>query len=279
MLSIKNISKTYGKKVVLDDVSHQFGKGITALLGPNGAGKSTLMNIISTIVSADNGCVIYDDEIVNGKSKEYFKNLSVQFQNHPMNKVYNSDEYLEFCGILKNMSHKAIREQGSELLRYFGMEEYRKKKIGALSGGMKQRLALCGTFLGDPKVVLLDEPSVGLDIYEREELKSYLYDIKENRTIIISTHIVSDVENICDELLFVGQGKLLLNGKQKELISQLQGKVWDVSDCVSIGEIKNKYRSSGKSIVISDTCPCEGAVEKCPDLTDVYFGTMGKGNL
>jgi len=272
VLKIENIHKRFGKKHALQGVSCELHEGIIALLGPNGAGKSTLMNIICTILKADEGKVYYNGAEILSLKEKYLERLSVQFQTQPMYKGDNAMEYLDFCASLKGIDRQQAREQGKELLRKFGIADTGKKKIAAFSGGMRQRLALCGTFLGSPEIILLDEPSAGLDIYEREELKRYLCDLKKDRIIIISTHIVSDVENIADNIVLLNQGNVHAMGTQQELIRDLEGKIWEIpADAQVEGKV---YYSDGRRLCCSDVKPCEAAVAKQPDLTDVYFGSV-----
>lgn len=275
-LKFQNISKRFGKKQALNSVSGAFSEGITALLGSNGAGKTTLMNIITTLLTPDNGNVTYNGTDVLTLQKDYYSILSVQFQTQPMYKSYTADEYLEFCGALKGLDKKTVREQSTVLLQKFGIIDARKKKIRAFSGGMKQRLALCGTFLGDPKIIILDEPSAGLDIYEREELKNHLCTLKKECIIIISTHIVSDIENIADRIILLKEGVVEAEGEQSELIEKLIGKVWQVPEEAELPSGVASYHSDGRRIVICDESPCDGAVMKPADLTDVYFNSIAK---
>lgn len=268
-LVLENISKRFGKKQALRSVSCEIGCGITALLGPNGAGKTTLMNIICTLLKADTGKVTYNGQDIREQKTAYLEKLSVQFQNQPMYKSDTAIEYLDFCAALKGIPQKKAQEQGQALLGQFGITDTGKKRIAAFSGGMRQRLALCGTFLGNPEIILLDEPSAGLDIYEREELKRYLCELKKDRLIIISTHIVSDIENIADNIILLSNGSIHASGTQQALIQAIQGKIWQVPDSA---EVKEKtYHSDGKRLCYNTQKPCPEAINKQADLTDVYF--------
>ncbi len=221
VLEIKSVSKYFKKKKALDKVSCSFSNGITALLGPNGAGKSTLMNIMCTLLRANEGEVLYEGKNILELKQDYLEKLSMLFQNQPMYKNYTSEEYLKFCGSLKGLSEEEIAEQGDFYLKYFGIEDTRRKKIATFSGGMRQRLALCGTFLGNPEIIFLDEPSAGLDIYERKELKKLLCGLKKQSIIILSTHIVSDVEDIADHVVLLKNGQVQFEGDMKEIDSSL----------------------------------------------------------
>lgn len=271
-LLLQNVSKRFGKKQALKDVSCQLGPGITALLGPNGAGKSTLMNIICGLMQPDSGAVYYDGSAIREKKEAYLEKISVQFQNQPMYKSDTALEYLTFCGALKGLSKENTIEQGMMLLQRFGIADTGRKRISAFSGGMRQRLALCGTFLGSPEIILLDEPSAGLDIYEREELKRYLCERKENQIIIVSTHIVSDIENIADNIILLSDGNIHASGTQQHLIDDINGIVWEIPPDVTF--TGNTYYSDGKHLTFAKEQPCPNALSKQADLTDVYFGCV-----
>ena len=268
-LVLENISKRFGKKQALRSVSCEIGCGITALLGPNGAGKTTLMNIICTLLKADTGKVTYIGQDIRDQKAAYLEKLSVQFQSQPMYKSDTAMEYLDFCAALKGIPLKEAREQGQVLLEQFGIADTGKKRIAAFSGGMRQRLALCGTFLGNPEIILLDEPSAGLDIYEREELKRYLCELKKDRLIIVSTHIVSDIENIADNIILLSNGCIHASDTQQVLIQALEGKVWQIPENAEVTE--KTYHSGGKRLCYSTQNPCPEALPKQADLTDVYF--------
>lgn len=270
-LSLENVSKRFGKKQALQDVSCQINSGITALLGPNGAGKSTLMNIICTLLKADSGTVYYNGQDIHKNKQDFLARLSIQFQNQPMYRNDTAMEYLRFCGALKDLPTAQVDEEGQHLLRRFGLADTGKKKIAAFSGGMRQRLALCGTFLGSPEIILLDEPTAGLDIYERESLKRYLYELKQDRIIIVSTHIVSDVENIADNIILLNEGQIRAVGSQTELIRELENRVWEIPADVNI---PNAYYSDGRQLLVAEKCPVADAKQKEPDLTDVYFSVV-----
>lgn len=268
-LTFEHINKRFGKKQALREVSCEISDGLTALLGPNGAGKSTLMNILCTLLKADSGCVLYNGSDIRKLGEAYLEKISVQFQNQPMYKSDTAMEYLAFCAALKGLPPQQVKTQGVELLERFGIADTGRKRIAAFSGGMRQRLALCGTFLGNPEIILLDEPSAGLDIYEREELKRFLWELKKDRIIIVSTHIVSDIENIADNILLLDSGRIHASGTQQALIESLDGAIWELpADAEGAGKV---YHSDGKRLCIHAEKPCPEAVPKAADLTDVYF--------
>lgn len=273
-LEVCGVYKSFRKKNVLKNIDCNFSNGITALLGPNGAGKSTLISIMCTLLEADEGIVKYNGCDIRKLKEKYLETLGVQFQNQPMYKNYTAEEYLQFCGALKGLPKEEIKNQSEELLQYFGLEPDKKKKISSFSGGMKQRLALCGTFLGRPRIIFLDEPSAGLDIYEREELKRLLYQIKNQCIIIISTHIVSDVENIADNIILLNNGEIFSAGTQAELIGEIENHIWELTTQEEPDVEGKVYHSDGKLLCYSENKPCEKAIRKKADLTDVYFSCL-----
>lgn len=271
-LMLDNISVNYKKVQALQNVSYEFKPGITALLGPNGAGKSTMMNVICTLRKPSSGTVWYGNQKIARQREHFLSKLSIQFQNQPMFKNDTAMEYLMFCGALKGLEKEQIICQGKKLLSRFGIADTGKKAVSAFSGGMRQRLALVGTFLGNPEIILLDEPSAGLDIYEREELKRYLCELKKDRIIIVSTHIVSDVENIADDIVLLSEGKIYASGSQSYLIGTQEGKVWEIPEGMDI--TIPTYYSNGLRLCNSDLMPCSTAKQKQADLTDVYFSCV-----
>ncbi len=273
-LSLEHISKSFRNKKVLHDITCDFSCGITALLGQNGAGKSTLMHIMSTLLRPDDGRVLCDGTDVQKDKREYLAKIAIQFQNQPMYKNYTAEEYLQFCGALKELPKKQTASEAAQLLKGFGLEDSRKKKIKTFSGGMRQRLALCGTFLGNPEILFLDEPSAGLDIYEREELKNLLCSMKKERMIIISTHIVSDVENIADQIVMLRGGSVYAAGTQQALTGGLENLVWELPQDVDLPPEIHVYHAGGKPLCIAEEKPHPEARRKLADLTDVYFSSL-----
>lgn len=271
-LTLQRVSKRFRKVQALQDASCTFYPGITALLGPNGAGKSTMINIICTLLKQDAGSVSYYGRDIRKMGKTYLEKLSVLFQNQPMFRSDTAMEHMRFCGALKGIPPEAVKTQSRELLQQFGIIDTGLKPISAFSGGMRQRLALASTFLGDPEIILLDEPSAGLDIYEREVLKRHLWELKQNKIIIVSTHIVSDVEGIADNIVLLRSGRVWAEGSQAALISQVEGQVWEIPDEVEISA--TTYYSGGKRLCRSEASPHPHAVPKPADLTDVYFSCI-----
>lgn len=217
-LSINNLIKRYGTKTVLDNVSLAFTNGINTLLGENGAGKSTLMSILSTVIQPTSGEVTLDGEDIFQMKSDYREKISVLFQAQPYFPDYTVKEFLYYGGILRGMKKEDIDAHALEKLELVGMHSHYREKLKKLSGGMRQRVFIAQTLMNEPKIIMLDEPSAGLDIRERSELKATLKTISKDKIIIISTHIVSDIDNITDNLFILHKGRLAAAGKESELI-------------------------------------------------------------
>ena len=218
LLIITDLTKRYGKKTVLDNISLEFSCGINTLLGENGAGKTTLMNILSTVVQPTFGEVKLDGEDIFQMKSAYREKISVLFQAQPYFPDYTVKEFLYYNGILRGMKKDKIESDALEKLQLVGMHDHYREKLKRLSGGMRQRVFIAGTLMNEPKIIMLDEPSAGLDIRERSELKSTLKSISKDKIIIISTHIVSDIDNITDNLHILHKGRLAVSGKAEEII-------------------------------------------------------------
>lgn len=207
-LKTENISKRFGKKQILYDVTDEFGMGFHALLGPNGAGKSTYLNCICGCLKPSWGDIIYQGQRVNHMPVAYRKDIRVLFQKPPLFANYTVKETMIYGGMLCGLTRAEQEEQTEALLIKVGLENEYKKKVYELSGGMKQRLAIAQTLLGNAKLLLLDEPTVGLDIGERDHFRQIMMEIKTNHIVIMSTHILSDIEQIADEIHILSEGHI-----------------------------------------------------------------------
>ena len=204
VLELCNISKNYGKVNALNDVNLKLSHGIYALLGPNGSGKTTMMNIIANLLKPTSGNVLYNG-IDTKKNPDFLKNLGYMPQYPAMYPAFSVTEFLLYMSELKGLPD----DKGKEidyLLSRVELSDVSNRKISALSGGMKQRLSLCSAVLGNPEILILDEPTAGLDPKQRVALKNFVSEIGENKTVIWATHIVSDVENIAKEIIFMKKG-------------------------------------------------------------------------
>ncbi len=221
LLETKNLTKNYGKKQAVSDVSIAFEPGINTLLGENGAGKTTLMNMLCTAVPQSSGEILSDGKSIFEMGAEYREKISVLFQKQPYFPGYTVKEFMYYGGVLKGMKSGEIKKESVEKLTLVNMAEHLREKMKALSGGMRQRVFIAQALMNDPDIIILDEPSAGLDIRERSELKGLLKKLSVNKIIIISTHIVSDVDEITDKLFVMSHGKILAQGQMTELLGEL----------------------------------------------------------
>jgi ABC-2 type transport system ATP-binding protein len=207
-LTLKNIFKAYNKKTVLTDVSQKFTIGVYGILGPNGAGKTTLLNIIATVLLASKGSIDYNKKNIKSIQDEYrliigYLPQKMDFYNH-----FTGSDFLQYMYVLKGGKEKKPK-QLDELLKRLHLYDVRNNRIGTYSGGMKQRLGIAQAFIGSPKLLLLDEPTVGLDLEERAEFKKMIRQAGKEAIVLLSTHIVSDVEETADYVLFMHEGKII----------------------------------------------------------------------
>lgn len=283
-LVLKNINKTYkkGAKKALDGFSVTFNKGIYALLGPNGSGKSTLMNIITGIIPKDSGNIEFYE---NDEPKSYANSIGFLPQNQDYYNNFTALDFILYMMVLKKYNPEDKKAYANKILNSVNLINEKDKKIGAFSGGMKQRLGIAQALIGEPKIIIFDEPTAGLDPKERVRFRNVLAGISENKIIIISTHIVSDVSVIAKEAVLLSKGKVLKTGTQKELCKEMQGKVWRVKcDYPTAMLFMTKYKVS--SIVeedgeyslrlLSKEKPTENCENVPPVLEDLYLYEFGE---
>lgn len=277
-IKLENLSKRYGKRTAIDGITCEFSTGINALLGPNGAGKTTIMNCISGVISVTGGKITYNDKDVFSMGEEYRSKLSFQFQSQPFYLSYTAHDFLEFSALLKGMDKADINKEIKRVLSLVNLSENENDKIKSFSGGMKQRLAIAQTILNSPEILIFDEPSAGLDPFEREQFKRIMMQMKEQSIIIISTHIVSDIDTICDNLIILNKGSVIANNKPEILCERIKGKVWSIpKEDIKDIPFNKIYFEDTDSKTISKTKPTEHAVISKPTLNDLYFcGQLNK---
>lgn len=287
-LRLEHITKSYGDNKALDDFSAVFTEGIYGILGPNGAGKSTLMNIICTLLKCDDGTVIFNGKDIHKSGKEYLNQLGYMPQVQTLYPEFTVREFLYYIGALKNMKPEHVRKRAALLLKKVNLYEQRHDKINTLSGGMKQRLMLVQALMADPKVLILDEPTAGLDPRQRIAVRNLILELSLHKIILISTHVVSDIEFIASECLLMRKGKIIQRGTQEELCAQLRGKVFNVEIKENeIDEIRKYGLISGMSKrganihvrLISDQEIPYMKNEEEPDLEEVYLSCFGEEGL
>ena len=286
-LRIRNLSKTYANGVVaLDKVTLTIPAGMFGLLGPNGAGKSTLMRTLATLQECDAGSVFFGDFDVLDEKDEIRRLLGYLPQDFGVYPKVTAYELLDHFAQLKGLSNRARRREVVDgLLQQTNLFEVRHQRLGGFSGGMRQRFGIAQALLGDPKLIIVDEPTAGLDPQERVRFHNLLSDIGDDKTVILSTHIVSDVADLCANMAIINQGHLLLCGPTQELIHDVSDKIWarfiDKRDLPSF-QIRHPVISSrllsGRTLihVYSETDPGDGFEDALGDLEDVYFATIAE---
>ena len=220
-LTINQLTKKYGEKLALDGFSYSFRAGIYGILGANGAGKSTLMHLITDNVSRTAGEILLDGTDVLKLGDDFRAILGFMPQQQGLYEGLTCESFLAYMARLKGIPRRRIRAELDRVLSLTNLSDKRHVKIGAFSGGMKQRTLLAQAMLGEPKVLILDEPTAGLDPKERIRLRNYIRDLGQNRIVLLATHIVSDIEAIADDIILMKQGRIVRSGAPKELIASL----------------------------------------------------------
>jgi ABC-2 type transport system ATP-binding protein len=288
-LQIQNLSKTYPNGVrALRDINLTIPNGMFGLLGPNGAGKSTLMRILATLQDPDEGRITLGDLDVVKQKDEVRKTLGYLPQDFGFYRDATAERLLEHFAVLEGItSRKARREVVEALLKQTNLWDVRRQKLGGYSGGMRQRFGIAVALLGDPKLLIVDEPTAGLDPAERVRFLNLLSELGENSIVILSTHIVEDVSELCTRMAIINKGRILLEAEPLHAVEELRGRIWqrivEKDELPSIERehalISTKLLAGRRLVrVDSDTRPAGGFESAEPNLEDVYFCVMsGRG--
>ena len=292
-LEVRSLSKNYGKVQALKNVSFKIDTGVYGLLGPNGAGKSTMIRIITGSMRASSGEVLYNGRRIRENEKAYKKILGYVPQRQGMYDSFTAARFLEYMAVLKELKRKKIPEEVERVLKIVGLQEDALRRLGGFSGGMKQRVLIAQALLGDPRIIILDEPTAGLDPKERIKIRNFISRIGENRTILLATHVVSDVESIAREILLLGDGVLKEKGTPRELCAMLDGSVFEcilpgqegfdrveaqfpVSNVLELPDGRISVRVIGSGREVRKNLGWYGVREVFPNLQEVYLSLFDK---
>lgn len=227
MLSVRHVTKKYGNFTALSDVSLEFGNGVYALLAPNGAGKTTLMKMMATLLFPTEGEILWDGTEINRLGAKYREILGYLPQQFGYYKSYSPKSYLMYLAALKGMDKKTAKAKIDEVLKMVALENDAKKRMRKFSGGMLQRVGIAQALLNDPKLLILDEPTAGLDPKERVRFRNMISALGRDRTVILSTHIVSDIESIADQVILLKDHQVIGCNPVETICSMMQGRVYE----------------------------------------------------
>ena len=250
-LTIENVSQKYGDFYALSDFNAEFTEGIYGLLGPNGAGKTTLMNLLTDNLKRSAGSIRLNDKDILDYGEQYRYLLGYMPQQQGFYEQFSAMEFLTYIGRLKGLKGKELYNQIETLLQKVNLYEFRHKAVGAFSGGMRQRVLLAQALLGEPRIIILDEPTAGLDPKERINIRNLIADIAEDRIVFIATHIVPDIECIANEILLLKKGKLICKESPEKMIESIHGKVGEI--LCERREIKKEFISNDELFFVIPT--------------------------
>ncbi|MDK7669162.1 ABC transporter ATP-binding protein [Cytobacillus oceanisediminis] len=279
-LTIENVTKSFGDKKVLNEINLEFTTGVYGILGANGSGKTTLMRILASVMKPSSGKVFFNTQDIEVLDQKYRDVIGYLPQHVGVYKSFSTEKFLMYIASLKGLKKEEAKEKVTEVLELVGLSEHRKEKVGKFSGGMKQRVGIAQALLNDPMVLIVDEPTAGLDPKERIRFRNLLSKISTNRIVLLSTHIVSDIEFIAREVLILKEGKLVQKETPKELLQSIKDKVWTVFvDESEIPHFQSKYKVSNigrdqekfQLRIISDSKPHQNAQNEIPNLEDLYL--------
>jgi ABC-2 type transport system ATP-binding protein len=286
-LTISNLSKTYSNGTrAMQDINLEIPAGMFGLLGPNGAGKSTLMRTISTLQEADSGSIFLDGLDVLKEKDEVRRLLGYLPQDFGVYPKESAENMLNHFAVLKGLADNKVRKEAVKgLLQFVNLYDVRHKKLGSFSGGMKQRFGIAQALLGNPKLIIVDEPTAGLDPAERNRFLNLLSEVGENNIVILSTHIVEDVTELCPKMAIIYKGEVLLKAEPLDAIHTLQGKIWEkqidkeeLESYLKMHSVISSKSIMGKSSihVLADYAPDATFHSIAPNLEDVYFAEIFK---
>ena len=279
-LVFENISKLYGDFPALSGINLSLENGVYGLLGPNGAGKTTLMRIMTDLLKPSTGRVMLDGKDIALLGADFRRRLGYLPQDFGFYPNYTAEQYLLYIARLKGLTRFEAKKQTNDLLEMVGLYEKRNQKMKGLSGGQRQRVGIAQALLGDPDILVLDEPTAGLDPEERIRFRGIISNLSRQKTVLLSTHIVSDLEAVANEMILLKKGQVLTVQKPHNLLHELDGMVWTVSvPCENERELAEKYPCSNImhdveiSVLrmLSREKPHDEAVSERPNMEDMYL--------
>ncbi|MFS0860700.1 ABC transporter ATP-binding protein [Paenibacillus taichungensis] len=281
ILTMDNVSKKYRKKLAVQSLSLELTSGgVYGLLGPNGAGKTTLLRMLVDISKPTSGQILLDGQSIEQMGDRYRSILGYMPQRFGFYNRFTAYKFLMYMSSLKGLNVKQAAVRVEETLRMVGLEKQAEHKISTFSGGMKQRLGIAQALLNDPHILILDEPTTGLDPKERIRFRNIIGELGRNRIVLLSTHIISDLEFSCKEMILMNEGQVLVRNTPTEIIKSLEGKVWKANLTEQqLAELTSHFKVSGLSYqsngivarILSKEQPVPQAVPETPRLEDVYM--------
>lgn len=287
-LRLDRLTKQFGSAIAVDRLSATLTPGVYGLLGANGAGKTTLMRMICDVLKPTSGSVIWNGMPIERLGERYRSVLGYLPQDFGYYPDFSALDFMLYLSALKGLDSKAAKRRSMELLDLVGLKSVAKRKVKTFSGGMKQRLGIAQAVINDPQVLVLDEPTAGLDPKERMRFRNLISALAQDKVVILSTHIVSDVEYIADEILIMRAGQIVASGTIEEILAQVSGVVWEcvvtpreadvMSARMAVGNVR--YDHAGMAIVriVSDAAPHSNARLVEPTLEDVYLYIFQEGS-
>lgn len=280
-LKAVGLTKRYGSKTAVNHLNITLTNGVYGLLGANGAGKTTLMRLLCAVQKPTSGKIVLDGKSISGLGEKYRDMLGYLPQHFGYYPDFTALDFLLYVAALKGLNDKAAKKKSKELLGSVGLAEESRRKIKTFSGGMKQRLGIAQAMLNDPHILILDEPTAGLDPKERVRFRNLISAFSKDRIVILSTHIVSDVEFIAEEIIMMKSGEIIHFGKPQEITSEISGLVWECTiptsrmgqytTALNISNLHNEENGNTVLRVIADQSPVAGAVRVQPNLEDLYL--------
>ncbi len=286
-LKIEGITKNYKNNTALDNFYCQLNSGIYGLVGPNGAGKTTLLRILATIIKPTKGRILIDGEDITLNEEDYRSIIGYLPQKLGFYRDYTVTRFLTYISNLKGVDKNLSKDKINNLLRLLNLSEYKDKKIKTLSEGIKQRIGIAQALLNNPRILIFDEPTLNLDPKERINFKNLISRLSSDKIIIISTHIISDIECLSKEIILIKKGEKIIQDTPMEILKPIENKVWEATiDEKSLLELQNNYlvtdiKNNGTDIrirIISDTKPDVDFYLTNPVLDDLYMYYFGKEN-